>query len=140
MNKICYLLLFAFMSMSTNAAERTFIDKVNYLPVTTLYPGISMLQETDLKNGNLYFYDNNGLLIDSQSTSGVIRSTSAGSDFIIIDVVLFLKSNGGLCVVDGNGIVIQFLSFGNIIIASNGPAVGLSSENKGNQNSFTISL
>jgi Secretion system C-terminal sorting domain len=95
---------------------------------------------TNLVDWDLHLYNADGTTTGSQGVTGAISGTLAGFDFIIVDVVIFMQDNKGVVLVDNNGNVVQFISFGTTITATEGPADGLTSENIGNQTLITHSL
>jgi|GEM_PF-2154383 len=138
MKKILCLILSLLLGFSI-FGQSTFINEINYLTPT---PCIEIVtpEGTDLSGWKLHRYLSDGSLSTTQPLTGTINATEAGFDFIIVDAVIFLNGTDGIVLTDNNGQVVQFLSFGAEITATNGPANGLTSEAIGAQTLSTHSL
>jgi len=137
--KILTRILILFLTSSQLFGQSTFINEVAYLPPTTCLE-IATPEDTDLSGWELFLYNQAGEVIDSQAVTGNVGAIQGGLEFIIVDIVISITENDGLCLVDDTGTVVQFIGFGTAIPASDGPAAALIAENVNAQSSNLTSL
>ncbi len=87
----------------------------------------------DLTGWTLYGYNGNGgILYDTEPLSGILPDQQSG--FGTLSFVMVGMQNGspdGLALVDGQGAVVEFISYEGSITANDGPAVGMTSTDIG---------
>ena len=132
-------ILLLFLSSFTLLGQTTFINEVSYLPPTICLE-IATPAGTDLSDWEIFLYNELGEVVDSQAVTGVTGTVLNGLEFIIVDVVISMTEDSGLCLVDDTGQVVQFIGLGSPILAVDGPAVGLIAENINAQTSIISSL
>lgn len=149
-----FLLLFAIPLVGQTDP---YINEVNYssdppcieivTPVETDENGNPVT--TDLTDWKLIPYNENGEIIEDNQGQGQEQDVLQGSptqtignglNFIIVDVIIFADDNTGIALVNPTGEVVQFISFGSDIVANEGPADGLTSDNIGMQTDPANSL
>lgn len=126
------LLVFA----SATQATTVFINEIHYDNTggdVGEFVEIAALAGTDLSGWSLEFYNgSNGTVYGSSPLSGVVTDQSDGYGFIAVSRSGI--QNGapdGLALIDNNGDVVQFLSYEGALIATNGVASGLTSDDIG---------
>lgn len=127
-NLLSFCLLFFAIPLVSQTT--TFINEVDY---TSNPPCIEIVtpEGTDLSNWNVVLYDSNGEVVDENSADGSVQSIQGGAAIIIVDAVISVHENTGIALKDPSGEVVQFISFGQTIMAVDGPADGLTSEDIG---------
>ena len=130
--KLFYSLLFTIILYCNCSGQSTFINEVNYLATTNCLEMITP-EGTDITNWRIHAYKESGEVNGSQDVTGTIFSTVSGFDIIIVDVIIFFETNGGIFLENAAENVTQFISFGTPITGVDGPAQGLTSENIGAQ-------
>ncbi len=90
---------------------------------------------TDMSGYSIYSYKTNGKVDDGPLSLGSVQSSAEGKDVYVVDDGQGLgniKFHGAVALVDGEGNVVQFISFeGNTVTATEGPADGLTSTDIG---------
>ena len=90
---------------------------------------IAVTTGTDISGYSIYTYTSNGSIKEGPISLGIVRSTVAGKDVYLINNSTpgfsNLAANDGLALVDAEGNVLQFLSTGGTVTATEGPASGM---------------
>jgi endonuclease I/fibronectin type 3 domain-containing protein len=88
---------------------------------------------TDISGWQLIAYNGgDGRVYDAIQLSGVISNQQNGFGTLAYDFSgLQNGSNDGIALVNANGDVVQFISYEGVLVATDGPAIGLSSEDIG---------
>jgi len=88
---------------------------------------------TDLSGWTVVGYNGNGgVVYDTEALSGTLPATMGG--YGVLSFTMAGMQNGspdGLALVNGSGTVVQFLSYEGVIVATDGPAVGTTSQDIG---------
>ncbi|GAA0734021.1 Ig-like domain-containing protein [Sphingomonas japonica] len=117
-------------------AGSVFINEIHYDDESTdTGEGIEVagLAGTDLTGWSLVLYNGNGgASYGTIALSGVIADQSNGYGTVAVPAVgLQNGSPDGIALIDASGNVVQFLSYEGTMVASNGPAAGLTSTDIG---------
>ena len=90
---------------------------------------------TDLSAWSVVLYNgSNGTSYNTLNLSGIVSDAGQGYGFTLIELPANGLQNGspdGLALVDANGNVVEFLSYEGTMLASNGPAAGITSTDIG---------
>ncbi|MAW93791.1 MULTISPECIES: lamin tail domain-containing protein [unclassified Leeuwenhoekiella] len=82
----------------------------------------------DLTGYRIYHYNGTGgTLLSFKSISGVIVEVAAGLGVKNIPFTSLQNDNEGIALVDPTGVVLQFLSYEGLVVATEGPAAGMTS-------------
>ncbi len=93
---------------------------------------------TDLSGWTLVLYNGNGgVTYSTIALSGTIDDEGSGFGALSFDTPGIQNGPDGIALVDAGGAVVQFLSYEGSFVATNGPAVGLTSEDIGVSESGT---
>lgn len=139
--KFIYLFLFLFIVPFLGFSQSVFINEINHMDVGDKGVEIAGPANTDLTGWTLTIYDPGGLLVNTIPLSSTIPDLQNTYGLIWIDVVMGMhETNGGVGLIDDNGLVVQFLSYGGQITGVGGILAGLTSESIGQQHTSYESL
>lgn len=138
--RTAFIFLLSFCISVVNFAQSTFFNEVNYLSDDPCLEIISIGQQ-NVTNWSVVLYDGQGIATDTiDLEDNNFPTTTNGYNVIDVDVVIMNAPTGGHGLVDANNNLIQFLSYGATITATDGPAVGQTSEFIGTQTDPDFSL
>jgi len=134
-----FIFLLSFYLSVASFAQTTFFNEVNYLDDEPCLEIISVGQQS-VTNWFVVLYDDQGTATDTIFLQDNFPTTTNGYNIIDVDVVVMNAPNGGHGLVDANGNLVQFLSYGVAITATDGPAAGQNSELIGTQTDANLPL
>ena len=132
--KLKYPALLALFCASTAQATSVFINEIHYDNAggdVGEFIEIAAPQGTDLTGWSVVLYNGSSTQLSDYATevlSGVVENQSGGYGFATV-YPSSIQNGGpdGMALVDGNGNVVQFLSYEGSFEAASGPAAGLTS-------------
>lgn len=131
MRKITTSLFLSLLIPLFGYAQQVFINEIHYDNVSTdVDEGVEIAGPagTDLTNWKVVSYNGNGgVQYNTQTLVVTLSNSGNGFGFVFVPITGLQNGPDAVALVDQNNAVVQFLSYGGVFNATDGPAAGVSS-------------